>query len=321
MTAESPPLTRDQLDPFAGRSCGPDRQSRDPVAMSDIRSWVEALGDTNPLYVDDAAAKATGRASAIAPPAMLQVWSMAGLAGANQPKPQGARQELFDLLDQAGFTSVVATNCEQEYLREVVPGEWVTASEAIESVSDQKATALGTGYFITTLISFTASSTPGGDAELIGTQRWRLFRFAPSNRAAKEERPPRPRPAINRDNAFFFEGTLAGEIRIQRCDGCGILRHPPSPACGKCQSFEWTPEAVSGRGIIHSFVVNHHPQVPAFEYPLVVALVDLEEGIRFVAEMPGVEPTDVAIGTAVEARFRTQGDDLALPYFVLAGSD
>ncbi len=316
MTTETTPLTREQLDPFAGKSCGPDRQSRDPIAQSDIRSWVEALGDTNPIYVDEASAKATGRSSIIAPPAMLQVWSMAGLLKKPASPPHGARQELIALLAEAGFTSVVATNCEQEYIREAVPGDIITASEVIESVSDQKDTALGRGHFVTTLITFTDS-----DGAIIGNQRWRLFRFAPPNRKpAAEARPPRPRPAMNRDNAFFFEGTLAQELRIQRCDGCGTLRHPPSPACGTCQSFDWTAEAMSGRGTIHSFVVNHHPQVPAFNYPLVVALVDLEEGVRFVAEMPDAEPDDVSIGLPVEVRFRQQGDDLALPYFVLAPS-
>ncbi len=321
---EHPGLTREQLDPFAGKSCGPSRQSRDPIAPSDIRSWIDAIGDTNPIYVDDDASMATGRSSVIAPPAMLQVWSMAGLGGTSKSTTQDPRKELFALLDDAGFTSVVATNCEQEYLGDAVPGDWITTSEVIESVSDVKDTGLGRGHFITTVMSFTASPDPLGDGELIGRQRWRLFRFAPKNRGSggqaggDSDRPPRPRPAINRDNAFFFEGTLAGELRIQKCDSCGTLRHPPSPACGACQSFDWSTVAMSGRGTIHSFVVNHHPQVPAFDYPLVVALVDLEEGVRFVAEMPDTDREDVAIGLPVEVRYRKQEDDLVMPHFVLA---
>jgi uncharacterized OB-fold protein len=71
----------------------------------------------------------------------------------------------------------------------------------------------------------------------------------------------------------------------------------------------------SGRGTIYSFVVNHYPQVPAFDYPLVVALVELEEGTRLIANVSGITPETVAIGTAVEVGFEDFDDDLSLPVF------
>ena len=114
----------------------------------------------------------------------------------------------------------------------------------------------------------------------------------------------RPRPALTQDNSFFFEGAKQHKLLIQRCTVCGTLRHPPRPACARCRSFDWDTLEASGRGTIYSFVVNHYPQVPAFDYPLVVALVELEEGTRLVANVSGITPETAAIGMAVEVGLR-----------------
>jgi uncharacterized OB-fold protein len=76
----------------------------------------------------------------------------------------------------------------------------------------------------------------------------------------------------------------------------------------------------SGRGTIYSYVVNHYPQVPAFDYPLVVALVELEEGTRLVANVAGITPDQVAIGMPVVAGFEDFDDELTLPVFRPAGA-
>ena len=136
--------------------------------------------------------------------------------------------------------------------------------------------------------------------------------------AAAEEpatRPLRPRPALTQDNTFFFEGAKQHKLLIQKCTACGTLRHPPRPSCAHCRSFEWEPLEASGRGTIFSFTVNHYPQVPAFDYPLVVALVELEEGTRLMANVGGIDPADVRIGQPVVARFVAHDDDLTLPVF------
>ncbi|MGC2499906.1 MAG: Zn-ribbon domain-containing OB-fold protein, partial [Acidobacteriaceae bacterium] len=112
-------------------------------------------------------------------------------------------------------------------------------------------------------------------------------------------RPLRPRPALTEDNTFFFEGTKKGTLLIQRCASCGTLRHPPRPACAVCRSFEWDTVTSSGRGTVYSYVVVHHPQVAAFDYPLPIAVVELEEGTRLVADLVGVAPDAVRIGMPV----------------------
>ena len=128
-------------------------------------------------------------------------------------------------------------------------------------------------------------------------------------------RPPRPRPALTQDNAFFFEGARRGQLLIQRCRSCATLRHPPRPACAHCQSFDWDTVTASGAGRVYSYVVVHHPQVPAFDYPLPIAVVELEEGTRLVADLVGVAPDAVSIDMPLSVEFVAVDDELTLPMF------
>ena len=119
-----------------------------------------------------------------------------------------------------------------------------------------------------------------------------------------------PRPSWDRDSAFFWEGLERRELRVQRCVACGALRHPPGPMCPDCQSLDRDWIVATGRGEVTSFVVHHHPPVLGFEPPFVVALVEIEEGTRLVANLAGVEPDAVEIGLAVEIEFqRIEGED------------
>ncbi len=124
-----------------------------------------------------------------------------------------------------------------------------------------------------------------------------------------------PRPGITRDNAFFWEGLRLGELRIQRCKACRQLRHPPGPMCPGCHATDWDFVRSRGRGTIHSFVVAEHPQVPPFEYPNVIVLVELGEGTRLVSRLAGSDPESVAIGQPVAVEFETVDDDLSLHLF------
>jgi uncharacterized OB-fold protein/acyl dehydratase len=316
----------DRLQSFVGLSSGAVHRGPDAVNLPMIRHWVEAMGDHNPVYVDDQAARDAGFPGVIAPPTMLQAWIMRGLrasqvsdkaraggeAGADSPSDR-----LMATLDAAGFTSVVATNCDQHYVRSLVPGDLLEVSSVIDSVSSEKATGLGLGHFITTRLEFTDQN-----GESVATMLFRILRFKPRPKNAEPlpatepaTRPKRPRPALTHDNRFFFEGAKEHKLLIQRCSNCGTLRHPPRPSCANCQSFEWDTVTASGRGTIYSFVVNHYPQVPAFDYPLVVALVELEEGTRLVANVGDITPDTVAIGMPVIAGFEAFDDDLTLPVF------
>ena len=316
----------ERLQAFVGLSTGVNTKGQDPVNQPMIRHWVEAMGDHNPVYVDDDAARHAGYPGIIAPPTMLQAWIMRGLRASlesdrvrasGEVSADSPSDQLMGLLDEAGFTSVVATNCDQHYVRPLVPGDHLEASSIIDAVSGEKATGLGAGHFITTRLEFTDQL-----GEPVATMRFRILKFKPRPKAATGSssaepaaRPKRPRPALTQDNSFFFEGAKQHKLLIQRCTNCGTLRHPPRPSCANCRSFDWDAATASGRGTIYSFVVNHYPQVPAFDYPLVVALVELEEGTRLVANVSGIAPEAMAIGLPVVAEFEEFDEDLTLPVF------
>lgn len=115
------------------------------------------------------------------------------------------------------------------------------------------------------------------------------------------------------DNSFFFDAAAAGRLEIQRCAACGTLRHPPGPACPACRSFDWDTVVSSRLGTLHSWTVLHHPKDDAFTYPLGVALVDLEEGTRFVADMSGFDLDALEIGMEVEIGFGEHAHGEILP--------
>jgi uncharacterized OB-fold protein len=332
----------EELATLVGQISGKPNLSWDAVNVPMIRHWVEAMGDENPVYLSDEAAQAAGYDELIAPPSMLQAWIMRGLkvsndieaaraAGASQGN--GPNERMMALLDDEGLTSVVATNCDQSYVRPLVVGDRVLVQSVISSISDPKRTALGTGRFVTTRLSFVAvpESTIGDTSSLtdaavqalfdagepVATMDFRILKFLPPVRAAA--RPPRPRPALTQDNAFWFEGAQAHRLLIQHCTSCGTLRHPPLPACAVCGSLEWDVVESSGNGTLYSYVVVHYPQVPSFEYPLPIGLIELEEGTRVVANLGGVEREDIQIGMALQAEFIDFDEDLSLPVFVPAG--
>jgi len=320
----------EQLQAFVGQVSGPATRGSHPVNEPMIEHWVEAMGDFNPVYVDADAARAAGFSGVVAPPTMLQAWVMRGLRAsldadaardAGRESTETPNDRVTALLNGAGFTSVVATNCDQHYERPLVPGDHLEMTSVIDSISGEKRTGLGVGHFVTNRTEYRDQN-----GELVATMRFRILKFKPGTGAAagsdagtagegSTPRPLRPRPALTQDNSFFFEGAKQHKLLIQKCTACGTLRHPPRPSCARCRSFEWEPLEASGRGTIFSFVVNHYPQVPAFDYPLVVALVELEEGTRLVANVSGITPETAAIGMAVEAGFEDFDDDLSLPVF------
>jgi uncharacterized OB-fold protein/acyl dehydratase len=307
----------------AGES--PPRRGRDPVNLPMIRNWAEALGDANPVYTDPAAAAHSVHGGLVAPPAMAQVWTMGGLHPAPSARGGDPLQAMSEVLDEAGFTSVVATNCEQEYRRYLRPGDEVSVRSVLEDVTGPKRTALGEGWFVTTRSTWYAGTEP------VATMLFRILKYRP---APRQDRPGPPasapaasppaaagasgvlRPVVSPDTAFFWAGTQAGELRIQRCGGCGALRHPPGPRCPACGVLTPTPPGyvvAAGTGEVYSYVVHHHPPVPGRRLPVVVALVTLTEGVRMVGELIGTAPDRVRIGLPVRVAFTPVDEGLTLP--------
>lgn len=311
----SPEELRARLDALCGRE-GEPLVSRDPVNQPMIRHWCDAVGDRNPCYTDPDFAEKSVHGAIVAPPTMLQAWTMPGLAPPGEGPPRASDLgAVLSLLDEAGYTSVVATNSRQEYRRYLRPGDRISVTAQVDRVSDEKQTALGAGRFVDELMIYRDQ-----DGAEVARMTWRILKFKPPAKTAApapDAKPgaKRPRPAISPDNAFFWEGVERGELRIQRCGGCGRLRHPPAPMCPHCHSLAWDTLAASGRGTVYSFVVAHHPPIPPFDYPNLVVLVELEEGTRLVSNLVGVDPAEVSVGMPVEVAFTPVDDELVLPLF------
>ena len=126
-------------------------------------------------------------------------------------------------------------------------------------------------------------------------------------------------PTISPDTEFFWNGLREHKLLIQRCNGCGAVRNPPQPMCPKCRSLDWEPIEASGHGTVYSFVMPHEPKFPFFDYPYIVALVELEEGVRIVSNLTDIDPADVQAGMPVEVYYGEFDGNLVLHQFRPAG--
>jgi len=278
------------------------RLARDPVNQPMINNWLEALGETDARF-----------SQGEAPPAMAQVWTMYGL---DPTRPEGdPLHGAMQMLDAAGFESVLGTNCDQTYERYLKVGEQVSITTRLESVVGPKQTGVGEGYFVTTENCWWVGE--GAGRELVATMSFRVLKFKPRPRGEAVDRSLITRPVRNQDTDYFWEGTAAGELRIQKCNACGVLRHPPGPSCPECHAFDRGYVVASGRGTIFSFLVHHAPKMPGRRLPLTIALVELEEGVRMVATVTA-PPEDLAIGDAVVASFDRLDEDTTLPTWEVA---
>jgi uncharacterized OB-fold protein len=126
-------------------------------------------------------------------------------------------------------------------------------------------------------------------------------------------------PTVSPDSEFFWNGVRDNKLLIQRCKGCQSLRQPARPMCPVCNSLGWDTVESSGRGMVYSYVMPQHPPMPLMEYPYIVALVELEEGVRLVSNLCEIAPEDVETGMPVEVFDQTfdtlDGKDLVLHQF------
>jgi uncharacterized OB-fold protein len=129
----------------------------------------------------------------------------------------------------------------------------------------------------------------------------------------------KPQPTPSAESAPFWEGAKARRLQLPRCNTCARFWFPPSQRCAHCLSadFEW--REVSGQGRIYSFVVFHRVYHPAFEseVPYAVAIVELDEGPRMLANIVGTKPDDIRCDQRVRVVFEERGDQ-AIPQFVIA---
>ena len=319
MTPEETKAFEEKIYAYVGRENGPPKKGYDDVNTAMIRQWAEIMGEESPIYTDPEAAAKTSKGGIIAPPSMLQAWSMEGYAMAGNPAKDEQRG-LHDVFDAHGFTGVLGTNTSTEMYRDLRPGDSVTAHTVIDSISEQKSTARGIGYFIETLTNFTDQN-----GEEIGRQVFRVLKFIPSdaNSAASDSAEQDDIPAVptriasprGQDNGWWWDAVDEGKMLIQRCKNCQTLRHPPRPMCGECQSVEWDSIESTMEGEVYSFTTLHYPKIPGYDYPLCCAVIQLAEGTRIVSNIVGIDHEEVKIGLKVTGKIEQVDEKTMLPQF------
>lgn len=134
-----------------------------------------------------------------------------------------------------------------------------------------------------------------------------------------DQKPKRAFPAITEANRHFWCGGADGRLHILRCSTNGHWIHPYAARCPICGSADIAPQAVSGRGTVAGFTVNHQPWLPGIEVPYVVAIVELEErhDLRLMTNMPHTPIAEVCVGMPVKVFFEQYGS-IWLPLFEAA---
>ena len=118
----------------------------------------------------------------------------------------------------------------------------------------------------------------------------------------------------------FWDGVREHKLLVQKCDGCAALRQIPKPWCPDCLSQDFTWTQLSGNGQVYSYTVMHRAPATSFQLdlPYVVALVELDEGVRMISNMVGCAPDQVRIGMPVKVVFEDIEDRAALFKFTPA---
>ena len=130
--------------------------------------------------------------------------------------------------------------------------------------------------------------------------------------------PERPLPTPTRESQPYWDGLREGRFLLQYCSGCSKPRHYPRPVCPHCFSMESSFREAPTGGAIHSWTVCHHPFNFFFKasVPYIVALVDMDAGVRVNAQLRGVDAGSLRIGQRVKLAFEPVNEQVTLPFFV-----
>jgi len=129
--------------------------------------------------------------------------------------------------------------------------------------------------------------------------------------------PERPMPVPTRESKPYWDGLREGRFMLQHCAACGKVRHYPRPVCPHCFSMASSFKEAPRGGTVHTWTVCHHPFNFFFkpQAPYIVALVDMDAGVRVNAQLHGVAEKDLKIGQRVKLAFEPITAEITLPFF------
>ena len=126
-----------------------------------------------------------------------------------------------------------------------------------------------------------------------------------------------PQPQANADSLPYWNAAREERLVIRKCNACGQVHFMPRYLCPHCWSdqLEWVD--AQGTGEVHSFTVIRRASDPAFasQVPYVVALIELDEGVRMMSNIVGSDALNVEIGDRVSVTFEDRGEGARLPQF------
>lgn len=180
MGSEERDEVRESLEKYIGQPMGPGSEAPEDVNGPMIRHWVDALDDQNPVYSDPEVAQESRFGGVVAPPAMLQTWTMPrprieGIAERGGAPTEMSGENVVSALDKAGYVGTLATNSELEFERYLRPGDRLHLTNELESISARKKTGLGLGYFVTWITTYLDAND-----QVVGKQLFRIFKFDPA---------------------------------------------------------------------------------------------------------------------------------------------
>ena len=124
----------------------------------------------------------------------------------------------------------------------------------------------------------------------------------------------KPLPMPTPETRPFWYGLKEHELRVMHCTVCGHTYLYPRPFCPRCFSDRTEWQRASGRGRLHTFVINHRP-APNFDAPYVIAVVELEEGPRLMSTLVDVPREAIRCDMPVQVTFEDATDEIAIPKF------
>jgi uncharacterized OB-fold protein len=129
----------------------------------------------------------------------------------------------------------------------------------------------------------------------------------------------KPLPVVQPWSKTFWEAAKQHKLMIQTCSGCGLKIFYPRKYCPNCWSSNLAWYEASGKGEVFSYSITMAGVEERFseDLPYVLALVDLEEGIRMMTNIVDCKPEEVFVGMKVEVTFRDITDEFSLPMFRL----